>query len=169
MDSSSNSESHWVRGLGKLGIWWPLEREKPAGSAAGKNLRPPMAQKRHKLYLPLIFCEHQDHHWIQRNIMHHILLFGCLNCDNDRENTHNSFVLVICKITAKVHCMTRITWLDFAHFCFGVGVLALHTPFGSKTDAPEPLFLPRIKKTYVSNGLFFQLMGPTLGVLFGVD
>ena len=68
-----------------------------------------------------------------------------------------------------MHCITRTTWLGFSDFCFGVGVLALHTPFGSITDAPEPLFLHRIKKTYVSNGLFFELMGQTLGVLFGVD
>ena len=169
MDSSCALASPWIPWLSQSRTWWPLERPKPVGSTAGKNLRPKMAQKGHKRYLPLIFCEHQDHHWIQRTILHHILLFGCLNCDNDRENTHNSFVLVICKITAKVHCMTRITWLGFAHFCFGVGVLALHTPLGSKTDAPEPLFFDRIKKTYVSNGLFFQLMGHTLGVLFGVD
>ena len=79
-----------------------------------------MAQKGHKRYLPLIFCEHQDHHWIQRTILHHILLFGCLNCDNDRENTHNSFVLVICKITAKMHCMTRTTWLGFVGFALAL-------------------------------------------------
>ena len=120
LGSSCNSASHWVRGLGKLGIWWPLEREKPVGSTAGKNSKSPMAQKGHKRYLPLIFCEHQDHHWIQRTILHHILLFGCLNCDNDRENTHNSFVLVICKITAKMHCITRTTWLGFVGFALAL-------------------------------------------------
>ena len=161
--------SPWIPWVSQSRTWWPLERPKPVGSTAGKNSWPPITQKRHKRYLPLLFCEHQNHCWIQRTILHHTLPLECLKRDHDREKTHNSFVLVICKITAEMQCITRTTWLGFSDFCFGVGVLALHTPLGSIMDAPEPLFLHWIKKTYVSNGLFFQLMGQTLGVLFGVD
>ena len=75
-----------------------------------------MAQKGHKRYLPLIFCEHQDRHWIQRAILHHILPLERLKREHDGESTHNSFVLVMCKITANMHCITRTTWLGFLGF-----------------------------------------------------